>query len=155
VEQTYNRARDLCQRLGETPQLFRVLRGLWGVYIQWPELQRARELSEQLLNLAQSMQDTALLLLAHYAVGITLFYLGALAPAREHLEQGIALYDDQQHHSLTLLYNGSDSGMACRAIRAQILWLCGYPEQALRGMLEALTLAQQLSHPFSLVWALN
>src|SRR5215510_14465532 len=82
VERAYNRARELCQRLGETPELFRVLRGIWGVYIQWPELQIARELSEQLRNLAQSMQDTALLLLARYAVGITLFYLGVLVPAR-------------------------------------------------------------------------
>jgi predicted ATPase len=45
--------------------------------------------------------------------------------------------------------------MACRAIRAFTLWLRGYPDKAQSGMLEALTLARQLSHPFSLAWALN
>ena len=55
-------------------------------------------------RLAQSVQDPALLLEAHYALGLTLFWLGEFAPARAHLEQGIALYDPQQHRSLAFLY---------------------------------------------------
>jgi class 3 adenylate cyclase/predicted ATPase len=155
VEQACNRARELCQRGGETPQLFRVLCGLYSFYMQRAALQTGRELSERLLNLAQSEQDATLLLLAHYRVGIALFYLGELTLTREHLEQGIPLYNPQQHHSLTFLYTGSNSGIACHAIRASTLWYLGYPEQARKGMLEALTLAQQLSHPFSLAWALS
>ena len=44
VGHTYTRARELCQQGGETPQLFRVLWGLW--YFMWSraELQTAREL---------------------------------------------------------------------------------------------------------------
>ena len=63
---------------------------------------RQRELGEQLLSLAQSIQDPVLLLEAHFALGTLLFYLGELIPAREHFEQGIALYDPQQHRSLCL-----------------------------------------------------
>src|SRR5262249_52336480 len=136
VEQACNRARELCQRESENPQLFRVLCGLWGFYIQRAALQTAQELSEQLLNLAQSEQDVTLLLLAHYRLGIALFYLGELTPTREHLEQGITLYNPQQHQSLTFLYTGSNSGMACHAMRATTLWYLGYPEQARKGMLE-------------------
>src|SRR5262249_46851767 len=110
VEQACNRARELCQRENENPQLFRVLCGLYSFYMQRAALQTARELSEQLLNLAQNAQDAALLLLAHYRLGIALFYLGQLTPTRQYLEQGITLYDPQQHHSLTFLYAGSDSG---------------------------------------------
>ncbi|MBI3798619.1 MAG: AAA family ATPase [Deltaproteobacteria bacterium] len=155
VEQAYNRARKLCQRMGENPQLFRVLRGLWGFYMQRAELQTARELSEQLLNLAQSVQDAALLLLAHYGRGCTLYYLGELASSREHLAQGTTFYNPQQHHSLTFLYGGSEPGIACRTLTAVILWLLGYPDQALRGMLEAFALAQELSQPFNLAWVLS
>src|SRR5207245_7535112 len=36
-----------------------------------------------------------------------------------------------------------------------ILWLLGYPDQALKRSREALTVAQDLSHPFSLAVALN
>jgi predicted ATPase len=38
---------------------------------------------------------------------------------------------------------------------AQTLWLLGYPDQALKRSQEALTLAQGLSHPYSLAYALN
>ena len=33
VEKAYTRARELCQQVGETPQLFPVLRGLWVFYL--------------------------------------------------------------------------------------------------------------------------
>ena len=38
---------------------------------------------------------------------------------------------------------------------AWVLWQLGYPEQALKRSHEALSLAQELSHPFSLALALN
>ena len=117
VEKAYTRARELCQQVGETPQLFPVLCGLWMFYIVRAELQTARELAEQLLRLAQSVQDPPLLLEAHVALGNTLYYLGELASARAHLEQAIALYDPQQHHSHAFLY-GQDPGVPC-------LILCG------------------------------
>ena len=37
----------------------------------------------------------------------------------------------------------------CRSWAALTLWSLGYPEQALRRSREALTLAQDLAHPFS------
>ena len=152
VEQAYTRARELCQQVGETPQLFPVLWGLWQFYIVRAEFQTARELGEQLLSLAQRVQDPALLLEAHHALGITLFCLGELAPARAHLEQGIALYDPQQHQLPGLsLWAGPRGGLphlcgldpvVCWAIRTR----------PCREAHEALTLAQELSHPFSLAF---
>ena len=62
------------------------------------------------LSLAQSVQDPALLVEAHHALGQTLFFLGELALAREHLEQGIALYDPQQHRSLPFSMEGMTPG---------------------------------------------
>jgi len=154
VGKAYSRARELCQRLGETPELFRVLRGLWQFYLLRAEYKTARELGEQLFSLAQNVQDPALLLEAHRTLGSTLVFLGELASAREHLEQGIALYDPQQHRSHALLY-GQDSGVTCWGLAAQVLWFLGYPEQALKGIRKALTLTQEVSHPFSLAFALN
>src|SRR5262245_33029776 len=72
VGHVYARARELCKQMGETPQLFPVLFGLWAFYQVRGELQTARELAEQLLSLAQRQQDPALLLQAHYALGDTL-----------------------------------------------------------------------------------
>ena len=48
---------------------------------------------------------------------------------------------------------GHDPGVACHAYAAQTLWLLGYPEQALARLHEALALAHELSHPYSLAYA--
>jgi predicted ATPase len=139
--------------VGETPQLFHVLRGLWYFYLIGVELRTARELGEQLLTLAQHIGDTALLLEAHYALGNTVNYLAEFAAARVHFEQSIALYDPQQHRSHAFRY-AQDPGVVCRAYAAVTLWWLGYPDQALQRSHEALTLARELAHPFSLAFAL-
>jgi predicted ATPase len=154
VERAYTRARELCQQVGETPELFPVLWGLWRFYLVRAEYQTARELAEQCLSLAQGVHDPALLLVAHHALGGTLYHLGELTPGRAHLEQGLALYDRQQHHHLAFRY-GMDVGVWCRSYLAWPLWQLGYPDQALTRNNEAITLAQELSHPFSLAAALD
>ena len=112
VKKTYNRALELCQQQGETPYLATVLRGLWVYHVVAGNLDTARNLGEQLLTLAQSAQDSALLLEAHHALGQTLFHLGDFIAAREHCEQGSALYDPRVHHSHVFIY-GTDPGVAC------------------------------------------
>jgi predicted ATPase/class 3 adenylate cyclase len=154
VEQVYARARVLCQHIGETPQLFPVLRGLGMFYIGRADYRTAQELGEQLLALAQRQEAAGLLLEAHFTLGMTLFYRGELTAARAHLEQGIALYDTQQHRAHTALY-GHDPGVACLCFAAWTLSLLGYLDQALQRICDALTLAQELSHPHSLVWAID
>jgi hypothetical protein len=91
--QAYGRAWELCQQVGDVPQLCSALIGLWAFYLARSEPRTARELGEQLLRLAQSVQEPTFLLEAHLALGNTLLWLGELAPAHAHLEQGIALYN--------------------------------------------------------------
>jgi len=153
VEQTYTRARQLCQYLEDPHQLFLVLRGLWVYYLTRAELQTAYAFCVQLLTLAQQAQDSAMLLEAHRALGATLLYRGAGASALTHLAQGMALYDPQQHRASTLLY-GDDTGVVCHSLAAWTLWSLGYPDQGLARSREALLLAQQRAHPFSLGFAL-
>jgi class 3 adenylate cyclase/predicted ATPase len=150
VEEVYTRARELCQQVGEPRQLFRVLWGLWRLSNYRAELQSAGELGRQLLTLAQQVQDPALLLEAHHALWPTLVYLGELAAARGHLEQGMALYDPQQHRSHASLYSGHDTGVCCQGYLAWTLWALGYPDQALKTSDHACTLARELGHPSSL-----
>jgi class 3 adenylate cyclase/predicted ATPase len=154
VEATYARARELCQQGGETAQLFPVLWGLSYVYLMRPEYKTALELAKQCLALAENAQDSAFLLEAHYMMGIVLGAHGEFVPALEHFQQGIACYDPQQHHSLAFIYGQQDPGVICRVDAAQTLLQLGYPDQALKMNREALTLARELSHPFSLVWGL-
>jgi class 3 adenylate cyclase/predicted ATPase len=152
VEDAFTQARALCQQVDETPQLTQLLFGLWRFYTWRPQLHTARELGETLLGLAQRAHDPALSVVAHYALGMTWLWLGALRAARQHLEEGIALYTPDQRQALVFRI-GHDPGVACRAFAAFALWLLGYPEQALAHTHAALTLAHALSHPYSLAFA--
>src|SRR5262249_40549744 len=96
-ERAYARARELSRQVGDTPQLFSALNGLWVFYLVRAELHTARALAEQLLDLAQGQRNLDLLVEAHRPLGYTLFNLGEFARCREIFEQGIALYDPQQH----------------------------------------------------------
>jgi len=154
LEQAYARARELCRQVEETSQLFPMLWGLSSFYITQGRLQTARELGEQCLSLARSLQDPASLVGAHYILGVTLSWLGELPLAKAHLEQGIALYDPQQHSSYTVLY-GADPGVSCFYYVALTLWFLGYPDQALKRIHETRTLTTELSHPLSRAQAVS
>jgi predicted ATPase/class 3 adenylate cyclase len=152
VEQTYARARTLCQQVGETPQLLPTLRGLCRYYQGRGAFPTVRELGEQLYRLAQREAAPMPLLEAHEVLGNTLFALGEYAAARTHLEQGIALTDPTTQRAQALR-QGEAPGVRCLAIAASTLWCLGYPTQAMRRSQEALAMAQELAHPYSLVLA--
>jgi predicted ATPase/class 3 adenylate cyclase len=153
MEHTYTQARELCRRVGETPQLFPILWGLWVFYLIRGEFRTAHELADQLLVFAQHLQDPALLLEAQIAAEETLYFRGEFVSSRAHLEQGIALYEPQQHRAHAFVY-GQDPGVMGRIIGSWTLWMLGYPDQALKRSLEALHLAQELAHPNSMAFAL-
>jgi DNA-binding SARP family transcriptional activator/predicted ATPase len=154
VGKTYTRARELCQHpyVGETPRLFPVLDGLYRYYLVRGELQTTIELGEQFLRLAHRQSDPSLLVPAHRMLETSLWFEGDFVAAQEHLDQVIAFYKPQQHHSYVLY--GQDPGVTCLCFAACVLWHLGYPDLALRRSQEALTLARELSHLESLAAAL-
>ena len=154
VENAYTRARELCQRMGETRQLFTALRGLWVFYLVRAQYRMAHQLGAQLLSIANSERDPALLMEAHMTLGIPLFYLPDFTRARAHLAEAITLYDPERHRAHAFRY-GQDPGIACQGFEAWALGLLGYPNQARALMDETLRLAVRQSHPFSLAYALH
>jgi DNA-binding winged helix-turn-helix (wHTH) protein/predicted ATPase len=154
VEQAYARARELCQQAEEPAPLLQVLFGLWQFYLARGDLHIARELGERYLGLAQRQHDPASLLMAHWALGVTLFYLGEFALAQDHTERSLALYNTHPHGTSVFLY-GQDHGSGCLGRAAQVLWMLGYPDQAQQRSHEALARARELSHPYSEAFALN
>ena len=146
VELTYNRARALCEELGDDRNLFTVLWGLFLFYIIRADLPTARPLGERLLSLAQRTQEPTLVVQAHHAMGVILMDLGKFVSALEHFEQAIALYDPRQHKSYEVFY-ALDPGITCRCFAARVLWPLGYPDRAVARIDEALALARDLSDP--------
>jgi class 3 adenylate cyclase/tetratricopeptide (TPR) repeat protein len=153
VGAAYDRALELCRKIGDTPELFPVLFGLSASYLARAEHNKARVLAEQLFSLAQRVGDPVLLLHAHHALGAAFLWLGQPTLAREHWDNAIALYDPERDCPHAFAY-GRDPGVASRAYAALALWHLGYPDQALKRSSEALALARKIDHPLSLAWAL-
>ena len=155
VEENYTRARALCEQFGETPQLFPVLWGLAMAHNLRGELRVGRELGDQLLTWPRE-HKTQRCYLKHttHVVG-NLSILGELTSAWTHLEQGFAIYDQQKHKHHAFLYGGHDPGVCCGYHAAEVLWLLGYPDHALRRSKDSLALARELSHPSTMSFALS
>ncbi len=150
VERAHARARDLCQRMGDTSQLSKVAGEESTMRYVRAELQRARSLAEEALDLGQQAKDPLLVAQAHWYLGVVLFSMGELTQARSHLEQMIDFYDPEQHHRAFVFLRGSDAGLGALAYAACCLWCLGYPDQALAYSQKALALARELGHPFTL-----
>lgn len=144
------RAQSLCQSLGE-PASPPILRALAIAHVVRAEFQQAHDLGDQLLGLAERAQDIILLVEAHYALGVTVFWQGDFAASRWHLEQAIDHYDPQLSRTHIAHYS-QDPKVICLNRLGLSLWYLGYPDQADQRNQEALALAQELSHPLSLAY---
>jgi predicted ATPase len=153
TERTYARACELARQVGDTPQRFPALWGFWYAQMGRGPLQRAWELGEEFLGLAQQQRDSLLLVEGHRMLGNTAWWQGELAQAYAHVKAALALYDPERHRAQAVRY-GQDSGVMCGLLEALILWMLGYPDQALRSMEEMLVLARRQAHPLTLAVAL-
>ena len=155
VQRAYARARQLAEEIGDDPQLFPALFGLWVFYMGRAECQTAYQLATQLLKLADKADEPVLLLRAYCALGAAEFSLGHFVAAQTHLEQGLALHDSEHCRLQSPFYGLAHPTVACLYWAALLQWLRGFPDRAQRSSAEALAVAQDLSHSFSLSWGLQ
>ena len=153
VQQTYTRARELCVQLGETPQLFPALYGMWRFYLMRAQYATAQELSEQLMDIAEKSENLAFSAAASRSKGATFFYQGKLSSARKHLEQVIILQESTEYRASAMLFDVVDVEVVSHAYNAWTLWLQGFPDQARTHSDLATKLANDINHPFSIALA--
>jgi predicted ATPase len=154
VERTFRRSYELCTRVGDTSRLYRTLRGLWSFSVMSANLQAARAVAEELLLVADREGDPSGLVEGHRIMATTWFHLGNFRAADDHLERGIALYDPQHHSSHAFLF-GQDPGVSCLCWHSLTQWHLGRPDRAITSAEQAIELAGQIGHPFSLSYAMN
>lgn len=153
VGEIFQRAYALCAQAGDTPDVFRVLRGLSRYYLVRGETNTALACGQKLFGYAQHIDHSALHLGAHYVIGCALFMQGKFAESNAHFAQGVAIYDPVQHRVPPVVYEPFDTGVGCFAFGAHVLWYLGFPDQALERMAVALRFAEDLGHPYSLAAA--
>jgi predicted ATPase len=149
IERAFERARDLCEQLGDPDAIFLVSNGLWVASFIRADLRVANELAEQLERRAESTQKRLHFELARSALGQTSFHRGEFPLAREQLEMATSLYDPNR----PLAPMGINSGVVHLSYAAWTLWSLGYADQAIKRADEAIALAESLSDPHSVVFA--
>jgi predicted ATPase len=142
------RARALCRTLGDPPQTFQVLYGLWNFYFVAGDVPQAYELAEEYLDLLQHDAERTHRVAAHSAVGQTLVMLGQPDSAKDHLERSLSFYRPGEDRALCFIF-GEDPALSAASFLPWALWLRGLAAQALARSEEAFERSQALSHPLT------
>ncbi|HKA17933.1 MAG TPA: AAA family ATPase [Blastocatellia bacterium] len=153
VEKVYLPARELCEQQNAPLQLFKVLWSLRLFYMYRGDMQTAREIAERLLSQATDLNDTALKVEAHRALGSALLNAAEYTPALEQFERAVALYEPFHQDSYFLIH-GNDAKVMSLSFEALLLWCLGYPDRSLVRLREALSFANEIAHTQTIVVAL-
>jgi len=154
VGTAYARAYDLCQQVGDLPQRFQVMFGLWWHHSTRTDWPAALDLIRRMLEAAKASGDDGQLLQAHSAAARTYFVRGEFGNALPHFDAAIGRYDPGRHRALTYHY-GQEPGVLVIGFAAHCYWFAGFPDRAQALMRQALALAREFVHPFSLAMALD
>ena len=124
-----------------------------------------REFSYELMAAVSLLDEETLQHGLKQLVEAELVYQRGLLPQAHYLFKHALIQDTayqallkstrQQSHRQIAQVNAADPRVDCLSFAAVTLWLLGYPDQALKRSHEALDLAEGLSHPFSLAFALG
>ena len=148
VKHAYTRALQLCKGSGLDEHTLPAVFGLWTWNFLRAALGEAQVLAEHLLNTAENVDDSVRKVLAHEALGFTLFAQGKFDAAHAELERSISLCEDSKA-AVYLDLSAQDPRVHVRSYDSMALWFLGYPDQALRICAEARRYADASQHPFS------
>lgn len=155
VEQNYARAYQLCQEVQLPLQFIPVLYGLFRFYMLKARHDKARELGQQLVDLATQADEADYFLFAHRALAGPMIYQGEYAPAIVHLDKAMSIPATESLRVRGRRYDVVDPWVAAGSYRSWALWFTGFATQAQDESQRAIANAEALNHPFSLTLALS
>jgi class 3 adenylate cyclase/predicted ATPase len=151
TREAFARALALCLKLGNPPEYFQALFGLWGHSWMGGKNDQALAMANEFMARSQASADSDLSMVAHRIMGSTLLTIGEFQSSRQHFEETIAL-SSVGRRPLNDLYM-VEPQVASLLLLSWDLWFLGYPDQSLARVSEALVLAQNLAQPYSIAFA--
>ncbi len=145
------RARELCDRMGDTPQRFTALVQLATYYATTAQYRTALKLREEISRLAEQLKDPLLEAVSYYAHVWPLLNVGELVQTVEYAKHMTDVYNEEKHGFLGYLF-GYDLGVLNMGFGSWAWWILGYPDQALKQTQEALRIARKLGHPATMAF---
>jgi serine/threonine protein kinase/predicted ATPase len=153
VGAAYARARDLCRQVEDPRRVIPVLMGLSAHHVVSGEIETARDVGLEMLELFNRLGDPNLQMIGQWSLGAALFHLGELEVAHDHLTRALELYDPAFHQP-RVWETGIDPGIFCRCERSRTLTLLGYADQGLACVRAAVAQARTIEHPQPLAFSL-
>jgi predicted ATPase len=144
---------NLFGQIDQSPQAFNLLYLLGFSFIMRGKILSALHIAEQLVILAEKLNDPKLAMEAHRAMGATLIEMGKCSEAIEYFDRASRLYTTNRHLPFTLMNIGHDCKVLCECFAARALWTLGFPDAALKRAEGALAFARELAHPQSSIGA--
>jgi len=154
VENAYRRAYELCQIVGVGADLFPVLWGFYAFSVVRSEFLEALDAATQMLELADNLKEESMQIESHQALGLINYFIGQPQLSRSHLDKVLELDNHARDRSFTFK-SGQDASVSTLAIAGLTYWILGDSEQAEKYSKQAIHLAREREHPFSLAYALN
>jgi class 3 adenylate cyclase/predicted ATPase/ABC-type transport system involved in cytochrome c biogenesis ATPase subunit len=148
----FARARQTAAGVEDIAARFSAYYGMWQVSFVRATLAPIREVALTFLNDAQHSPVGSGRGRALHVFGVTCWYQGDYAGARTHLEQALAVYDQERHHDPAPRFVFDDRVVALGWL-AVMLWPLGKVDEAVRLLDDALRLAQQTGHIPTIAWA--
>jgi predicted ATPase len=139
----YQRARVLCERLGEVESLIATLSGEFVYSFVRGDYPVMRRLVDETRQVLERLPNPVVRLTSHRLAGITAMHFGAFAQARAEFDAILRLYDTSQHRSQPVHYV-HDPEVSALTYLAPVLWILGFPEQARRSSMAAFRCAAEL-----------
>jgi predicted ATPase len=153
VAQACGMARTLFQSVGGSARLFPAVRSLWEYYNTRGDFEAACELAGKCQRLAAGAQEPSLAAEADFSLGVSSLFVGQLAEGRERLNRCVVRFEARWRRDVAA-NDVRDLRIMALVHLAQALWLCGYPDQAVRASGEAVETARAAGDPFALTHAL-
>jgi len=150
----WTRALAIADRLKSTEYQLRALWGLWSYRMTSGEYQAALGFAKRFRRLAAKQPDPADQLIADRMTGTVLRYTGDLIDARRHIERMLSRYVDPLHRSHAIRFVW-DQRVAGEMVLAVLLWLQGFPDQAMHTAQRTIESARARDHTISLCYALS
>ena len=154
VLHAFSRAHELSDRIEQVPELFTIVWGITAHHLVKGDIRRHLELSNTLLEIAQTSKDPSRLIVAHTSRTLSLYFAGRFGEARQHLNQVLDRYDWDLHRHLARTY-AIDRKTITMQFGAWTLWKLGYADQAARLVEDMISHARRLGHANSLAQALT
>ena len=155
VGPVFRRARELCERIGQPPELFALMLGTWEWHTVRGDLHLCALLAAEGMEFAGRLGDPGIMMEALFMAGETMLYRGDFAGARDRFATAVAKYDDRERTKTWAVHTVHNAGVTHRSNLAVSLWHLGYPDQAQEANREMRELAREISHPFSLAYSLH